>query len=149
MKWSSLEPDEHAIQASCVAWASAQSVYWRELELLYAVPNGGHRHMTVAIKLKAEGVRSGVPDLVLPIARAGFFGLYVEMKTRTGRVSTDQKAYMARLLDEGYRVEVCRSLEGFIEVVGGYLRQQKTTPGVIAVGAATRAVNLKQKQETK
>lgn len=138
MRWKAPEPDEHAIQVSCVAWATAQSAYRPELRLLYAVPNGGHRHVRVASMLKVEGVRPGVPDLVLPVARGGFFGLYVEMKTRTGRVSTEQKEWMARLAAEGYRVEVCRSLEGFIEVVAGYLRLQKTNPGVIAVGAATR-----------
>ena len=38
-------------------------------KLIYHVPNGGHRHKLVASKLKEQGVKAGVPDLVLPMAR--------------------------------------------------------------------------------
>ena len=40
-------------------------------ELIYHVPNGGHRHKKVAEKLKDQGVKAGIPDLVLPMARGG------------------------------------------------------------------------------
>ena len=43
-----------------------------DLELLYHVPNGGSRNKAEASKLKRMGVRAGVPDLVLPVPRAGY-----------------------------------------------------------------------------
>ena len=44
---------------------------------LFAIPNGGHRHKAVAVKLRAEGVCAGVPDLMVPEAHGGFNGLFI------------------------------------------------------------------------
>ena len=54
----------------------------------FAVPNGGKRHIHTAIKMKAEGVRAGTPDLVfvLPQGRAAF----LELKSEEGRLSDAQ-----------------------------------------------------------
>lgn len=54
----------------------------------FAVPNGGKRHIHTAIKMKAEGVRAGTPDLVfvLPQGRAAF----LELKSEDGRLSDAQ-----------------------------------------------------------
>lgn len=64
--------------------------------------------MIVAAKMKAEGVRAGVPDLFLPVARQGFHGLWIELKSAKGRVTTVQAAWHERLRAQGYRVVVCR-----------------------------------------
>ena len=65
---------------------------------VYAVPNGGHRHIRVAVRLKEEGVKRGVPDLhiMMPGARL----VYLELKIKGGSLSSDQKAFrdMARSL---------------------------------------------------
>jgi hypothetical protein len=56
-------------------------------DLIFHVPNGGHRVKAVAAKLKAQGVKAGMPDLVLPMARGGFFGLYIgRWRAGLGRV---------------------------------------------------------------
>lgn len=57
----------------------------------FAVPNGGHRHIRTAAKLKAEGVRRGVPDLCFVLPGGRFAGL--ELKAKHGRLSDDQKAF--------------------------------------------------------
>ena len=72
-------------------WCSLFRNKYLELDLLYHVPNGGHRHVAVATKLKREGVKSGVPDLFLPVARDGYHGLFIEMKAIGGRTSPNQK----------------------------------------------------------
>src|SRR5262245_64718583 len=48
--------------------------------LCFAIPNGGARDVITAGRLKAEGVRAGVPDVCLPVARAGYHGLFLEVK---------------------------------------------------------------------
>lgn len=105
------------MQAAVVAWAALQSATLPALRLLYAVPNGGPRSIVAAAKLKAEGVKPGVPDLVLPVPAMGFAGLYVEMKTKDGTVRPEQKAWIAALQEAGHRVEVCRSIEAAIAVL--------------------------------
>jgi len=85
--------------------------------LVAAVPNGGLRDKRVAAKLKAEGVLPGFPDLVVMEPRGEYHGAVVEMKSLTGRVSTDQARVLGRLRRKGYHVVVARGAdEAFAEV---------------------------------
>ena len=66
---------EHAEQVALFKWAEFAAARWPELTLMHAIPNGGHRNKITAARLKAEGVRAGVPDICLPVARGGWHGL--------------------------------------------------------------------------
>ncbi|WP_438308396.1 VRR-NUC domain-containing protein [Pseudomonas guariconensis] len=92
-------------------------------ELIYHVPNGGHRVKAVAAKLKAQGVKAGIPDLVLPMARGGYFGLYIEFKATIdpAPVSSSQQACIKRLNDQGYLAVVCRGHFDAMECLRAYL----------------------------
>ena len=87
---------------------------------LFAVPNGGLRHPKVAAQLKAEGVKPGVPDLVLAMARDGYHGLYVELKKQGGKTSKVQREWHARLRKAGYKVEVCYGHQDAYEAIENY-----------------------------
>ena len=98
-------------------------------KLIYHVPNGGHRHKLVAIKLKEQGVKAGVPDLVLPMARGGYFGLYIEFKAMPpfdAAVSASQDAYIQALTEQGYLAIVCRGHIDAFEAIRAYLLQPPT-----------------------
>lgn len=97
-------------------------------ELMYHVPNGGHRLKEVAAKLKAQGVKAGIPDLVLPMARGGYFGLYIEFKATVdpAAVSPSQQACIRRLNDQGYLAVVCRGHFDAMECLRAYLAQPAT-----------------------
>ncbi len=92
-----------------------------ELDLMFAVPNGGHRHVLTAVKLKAEGVKSGVPDICLPVARKGYGSLFVEMKKEGGRLRDSQKKWLEELPKHGCKVAVCYSTDEAISVIKEYL----------------------------
>lgn len=110
---------EDNVQRSCVQWFSLQ---WREYAgLLHHSPNGGKRNAIEAAKFKAMGVRAGFPDLILCIARQGYHGLFIELKTAKGRQSDNQKYYEYVLEEQGYRYEVVRSLEDFRNLINEYL----------------------------
>ena len=109
---------EHHEQAALIEWYDWQ--YPHAVPLL-AIPNGGHRHIAVAVKMQREGVRPGVPDLMLPIARGGWHGLWIEMKTTSGRLSKVQRQWRDMLQAEGYRVELCRGFEEARAMIEGYL----------------------------
>lgn len=69
---------------------------------IYSTPNGGHRHIAVAVKMKATGQSKGVPDLCIPAWR-----LYIEMKrVKGGKLSPEQKDWIEYLEKVGYRVIV-------------------------------------------
>lgn len=97
-------------------------------ELIYHVPNGGHRLKEVAAKLKAQGVKAGIPDLVLAMARGGYFGLYIEFKATVdpAPVSSSQQACIRRLNDQGYLAVVCQGHFDAMECLRAYLALPKT-----------------------
>ncbi len=123
---------EDIIQAQVIAWANRQVKVYPELAWLFHVPNGGHRDVAVAGKLKGQGVKPGVPDLCLPVPRFGKHGLWIEMKTQDGQVRKPQKAWIVFLREAGYQVEVCRSFDDARAVLLSYLDPKVTfSSGVI------------------
>jgi hypothetical protein len=98
-------------------------------DLIYHVPNGGHRVKAVAAKLKAQGVKAGIPDLVLPMARGGFFGLYIEFKAtppNDAAISSSQHERIRKLNAQGYLAVVCRGHFDTMEQIRAYLRMAPT-----------------------
>lgn len=102
-------------------WAAIQQRCWPELELLFAIPNGGHRVKGVAVKLQREGVRAGVPDIFLPVARGDWHGLFIEMKAEKGKVTEKQEEWHERLKAAGYLVLVCYGWEAARKAIESYL----------------------------
>jgi len=114
---------EHQEQSALIRWSKAQAKTIPELKLLFAIPNGGHRHIAVATKLKAEGVKKGVPDLFMPVAKGGYNGLFIEMKRQKGgTVSPEQKQWHADLQEQNYRVDVCHGWDSARETILEYLK---------------------------
>jgi hypothetical protein len=108
-------PTEHQIQASFTQWLRLQGI------LGFAIPNGGFRHISVARKMRAEGVLAGVPDYFLPrLGKNGELGLFLEFKTNKGAVSEAQKLVFGELRSRGYAVIVVRSLEEAVKAFKDY-----------------------------
>lgn len=100
-----------------------------ELRWLHHIPNGGSRGddaRSRAIRgasLKAEGVKTGVSDLSLPVKRGLYSGLYVEMK-KPGKLSSEsaeQKEFGAFVKSQGFGYvcvdswqEATKNIEGFL-----------------------------------
>jgi hypothetical protein len=155
--------NEHSHQRALFAWLNMASRYgfeaaWNDLcyttpkyaeqqygthravavlQRAYAVPNGGQRDKITAGKLKAEGVKRGVPDVTLPLPmrlapEAGqwafrYCGLYVEMKRpkaneqRQGVTSPEQDDWIAYLRSVGYAVAVCFDWEAAAKQIQSYV----------------------------
>lgn len=109
---------EHTEQCALFEWAAWNEPRIPELALLYAIPNGGARHPAVAAKLKAEGVKAGVLDTCLPIARRGYHSAWVEMKFGKNKLSAEQDRWARQLGAEGHYVGVCWS---WVEAARVYL----------------------------
>ena len=117
-------PTEAEEQITVISWAKAMEYKHPELALLHHCPNGGSRHRVEAARLKAQGVKAGVPDLFLPVARNGKHGLFIEMKRRRGgRIEPEQKKWIAALLGQGYEVYVCKGADAAIETIKRYLEE--------------------------
>jgi hypothetical protein len=117
---------EHEAQAAVIRWADSMRVVEPSLRLLFAIPNAAKRSPGLAASMKAEGLKSGVPDLFLPIptvdgAGNWMHGLFIEMKIRPNKVTENQAGWIMNLRNQGYRVEICWSAVEAIEVIKGYL----------------------------
>lgn len=99
---------EHVMQVALFKWAAVKAHEFPELRLMFAIPNGGARNAAVAARLKAEGVRAGVPDIFLPAPRGRFHGLWLELKAGKNKPSVVQNDWLLALELQGYRVEVIR-----------------------------------------
>ena len=120
---ASTVPMESAEQRTLFEWARRMEGKWPELKLLYHIPNEGKRSARTGARMKAEGLRTGVPDVCLPVARGDHHGLYIELKRRkNSRVTPEQLEWIADLVAQGYVAAVCRGCDEAIELIEGYLR---------------------------
>src|SRR5210317_2495480 len=100
---------EHNEQVAVVEWFRIRFPLLKMA--LFAIPNGGLRHIRVAMTLKKEGVISGVSDLFLMVPRGTFHGLFIEMKTAKGKVSDNQQKFLDIARSQGYEAIVCYGFE--------------------------------------
>ena len=105
---------EHEEQRDFVRW-------WRQnrSQMIFAIPNGGHRNPATAGRLKAEGVLPGVPDLFVPA-----LFLWVEMKReKRGALSAAQRSMIEKLSEAGYTVIVAHGCDDAIRQTSEFLMQ--------------------------
>lgn len=130
---------EHDEQVAVIAWAKAAQGKYPELKLLYAIPNasgfaqsepfirrGVRLPPLPLIKQLAEGLKKGMPDLCLPVARGGYHSLYVEMKRFDGKLSDEQKKVQSELIAQGNSVATCYSSGEAIHILHNYLKMRQT-----------------------
>lgn len=123
LKW---QPTEEQEQAAVFQWVAIMRNRFPELDCLFHIPNGGLRSKPEAVRFKRIGVKPGVPDLFLPVARGGWHGLFIEMKRKdTGRVTADQKAWIEALEGQMYRAVVCYGAEEACDVIFKYLTESE------------------------
>jgi hypothetical protein len=102
---------ESQIQINCVKWF--RLTHPEPKYLIFAVPNGGNRNAITGAILKAEGVRSVVPDLI--IMSAGVI-LFVEMKQPKGTQNPNQKDFQKIVEGMGFKYFICKSFDEFTNI---------------------------------
>lgn len=112
---------EHQLQLAFFDWVDIKKKTDPRYNWIFAVPNGGHRHIGVARKLKREGVRKGVPDVLIPVNRGASPGAVIEFKVGKNKPTDEQHAWISHLIGQQWRCAICYSLEDAIRFVEGYL----------------------------
>lgn len=113
--------DEGGHQEALFWWAEYQIGRMPELEYLHHVPNGGKRDKATAAALKRQGVKAGVPDIHLPVARGGYHGLYIELKAGKNTTTKKQEQWLSFLGQQGYYTAVCYGWQIAAELIEKYL----------------------------
>ena len=88
------------------------------------IPNEGKRSLSYAARMKRMGLRSGFPDLLVPLARGGYHGLFIEMKYGKNKTTKEQKEWLERLSAEGYACAVCYNAAEAIKTIESYNRRK-------------------------
>lgn len=96
---------EHDEQKYLFEWAELSRL--PQLRWMFAVPNGGARHIATAVKLHQEGVKRGVPDIMLAYPHGRYHGLFIEMKFAKNKITPEQEQWLSHLQDVGYMTAVC------------------------------------------
>lgn len=117
--------NEHQEQVVVIMWARLQVCIYPDLELLHAIPNE-RVGLSQGKKFKAEGVKPGVADLSLPVARGGYFGLYIEMKVKPNRQTKNQKNFQKLVEAQNYKYIVCWNSKEAEDALVEYLSQPRT-----------------------
>lgn len=113
------EADE---QTALFSWAAYNKRKYPELELLFHIPNEGKRTIINGARLKAQGMKPGVPDICLPVPNLKYTALYIELKRRNGgKVSENQRGWIAALNRVGCRAVVCHGWDEAREEIERYL----------------------------
>jgi hypothetical protein len=95
-------------------------------QLLFAIPNGGLRDKIIAAKLKATGVKAGIPDIFLPVARGDFHGLFIELKKDQKQIlSNEQKNWFRKLQEQGYECVVSFGWQHAVNNIITYLEHKE------------------------
>ena len=113
--------DETADQRALIDWCEAMKGKYPELDLIYHVPNEGKRSKIAGAILKALGLKRGVPDLCLPVARGKWHSLYIEMKADGGKPTVEQNQWLCKLRAQGHRCIVAWSFEYARDFIEWYL----------------------------
>ena len=101
------------------------STQYSELDTMFAIPNGGHRSKATAGRLKAEGVKSGVPDIFLPVRSRGYGGMFIEMKVGRNKPTENQRDYMFNLSAAGYYCTTCYGADDALAEILWYIGKGK------------------------
>lgn len=116
---------EAAEQTALFRWAGFMSGQFPEIEMLYHIPNGGSRNKIEAAHLKQQGVKAGVPDLCLPVARGEYHGLYIELKYGKNKPTENQKRWINLLRSQNYKAEVAYGWEEASKIILEYLKSTR------------------------
>lgn len=111
------KPTEYDEQAAVVDFCELMGI-----DIVH-IPNEGKRSTAYGARMKRMGLRSGFPDLFLPYPRAGYHGLFIEMKTEGGKATANQKKWIAKLSARGYRAVVCVGADEAITDIRNYMNE--------------------------
>jgi hypothetical protein len=108
---------EHNIQVKIIQYLRT---FYPEM-IVHSIPNGANVSAKNRLYLHNEGLLKGVPDLFIAEALNGFNGLYIELKSYTGKESDNQKIIRERLINKGYLVYVSHDYHDAINLIENYI----------------------------
>lgn len=111
---------EHDEQAALFSFLELKEDKYPVIKWIHAIPNGGKRHVGTAVKMKAEGLKSGVWDVFIPVPVDEYCGMYIEMKYDKNKLTKNQEKFM-KDVGNCYKWAVCYNWIEAVKEIGKYL----------------------------
>ena len=120
MKLSDLEiPLEQVEHEAFMDWVSYHPLL---KDITIHIPNEGKRTPQQGAKFKRLGLKKGIPDILVPIARSSYHGLWIELKRiRKYQISKQQKWWVDKLNELGYYAAFAYGWEHAKQIIEDYL----------------------------
>ena len=100
-------PTEYQEQVKLAEYLDLQGYLWCH------VPNGGNRNAITGAKLKRQGVKKGVPDVLIFEPEGG---IAIELKRKKGgRLRQSQIEWLQRLKSSGWKIKVAYGADDAID----------------------------------
>lgn len=110
-------PTEHQEQSLVIQYCNLRKIP------IFHIPNGSYKSVTARTKSKQEGLKAGVPDLMIPVAKGNYHGLFIEMKrVKKSKVLVQQLKWIELLNKQGYKAIVCYGSNMAIKEIEEYIR---------------------------
>lgn len=71
--------------------------------------------------MKRMGTLKGASDIFMAWPTSMFHGLFIEVKSKTGKPSPEQLAFIERVISVGYYAKVCYGADEVIDTIKRYL----------------------------
>lgn len=114
-----ITPTEHQEQSLVIQYCNLRKIP------IFHIPNGSYKSVTARTKSKKEGLKAGVPDLMIPIANKSHHGLFIEMKrVKNSKVSVQQLKWIELLNKQGYKAIVCYGSSAAIKEIEEYIKEK-------------------------
>lgn len=118
------EISEESIQKTVMEWVRLHPLLSK---VIFHIPNEGRRTWRFGKLLKLMGMRAGVSDLFVGLARHGYHGAWIELKSSKGILTPAQKGFMRDMAAQGYYVRACWSVDEAIQVIKDYCFSEHMT----------------------
>jgi hypothetical protein len=116
---------ESHIQISVMDWVRANEEMHEQLKVIFHTPNSffgcGYG---VIVWLKQLGMRKGVYDIIVPIAKNGYSSLWIEIKKDKRKLTPEQKMFSELInkhSDISTKFEVFTDSDSCIQCIKDYL----------------------------
>lgn len=128
-------PSEAQIQVAVVDWCLLQH---HGAQDVIHIPNEGKRSVVTGVRLKKQGLRPGVADLLVPCARGGWIGAWVELKAHGKKPTADQAAFLARMAKLGHATAWFDNVNETIQWLDDYCAERYFRPNFVHYMAEAR-----------
>ncbi len=126
---------EHDEQTVLIRWWKSFSEFHHvDCGLLFSIPNGAQLGSASNVRarvmranvLKSEGLRPGIPDIMIAKPNGDYAGLFIEMKRVVGgTISDEQNDCLNLFWLEGYKTVVCCGFSAACAAIKDYFKTNR------------------------